>query len=112
MFPAQGKAMPPPDALDDPDYAAFAWARYRRLLKWMALVSALAAAGVIAILWRQIGPLPIHMMIATALGVGLSVMMAAALFGLIFLSSGTGHDEAVERSDLGQDAAIWREDRR
>jgi hypothetical protein len=28
-------------------------------------------------------------------------MMAAALMGLVFLSSGTGHDEAVDDRDLG-----------
>jgi hypothetical protein len=28
--------------------------------------------------------------------VGLSVMLGAALMGLVFLSSGSGHDESVE----------------
>jgi hypothetical protein len=37
------------------------------------------------------------------------VLLAAALMGLMFLSSGTGHDEAVERADLGEDAAAWRD---
>jgi hypothetical protein len=36
------------------------------------------------------------MVIATAAGVGLSVMLGAALMGLVFLSSGSGHDEAIE----------------
>lgn len=88
-----------PQGLDDPDYAAFAWARYRRVMTWMALVSALCAALAVYVLWRWSGPMPIHMIIATVLGVGLTVLMAAALMGLIFLSSGTGHDEAVERFD-------------
>lgn len=81
--------------LSDPDYAAFAWGRYRRLLGWMALA---AVAAVIVSLgglrWAR-GPLPIHMVIATALGVFLSVMMAAALMGLVFLSDGSGHDASV-----------------
>lgn len=88
---------PPRNGLDDPAYAAKAWARYRRLLRWMGLASAVCAGLAIWALWHWVGPLPIHMAIATALGVGLSVLMAAALMGLIFLSSGTGHDEAVER---------------
>ena len=33
---------------------------------------------------------------ATTAGVGLSVMLGAALMGLVFLSSGSGHDEAIE----------------
>jgi hypothetical protein len=32
--------------LDDPDYAAFAWRRYRRIMAWMTLAS--LAGGVIA----------------------------------------------------------------
>ena len=43
----------------------------------------------------------IHLFIATALGVGLAVLLMSALMGLVFLSSGTGHDESV--SD-GKDA--------
>ena len=111
MFRAQWEAMEkPPAGLDDPDYAAFAWRRYRRLLAWMGLVAVITAAGAVGILEWQVGPLPIHVAIATALGVGFTILMAAALMGLVFLSSGTGHDEDVERADLGQDAPIWRED--
>jgi len=99
MFHAIWEAMEPQNALDDPEYAAFAWARYRWLMRWMGLVSAVTAAIAVAVLWWYLGSLPIHMIVATALGVGLSVLMAAALMGLIFLSSGSGHDEAVDRFD-------------
>lgn len=110
MFRAQWEAMgQQPDGLDDPQYAAFAWGRYKRLLGWMALVSALCAGGAVGILWHSIGPLPIHMIIATALGVGLTILMAAALMGLVFLSSGTGHDEAVDRADLGEGPKVWKD---
>jgi hypothetical protein len=33
--------------------------------------------------------------IAAALGYGITVMLMAALLGLVFLSSGTGHDESI-----------------
>lgn len=99
----------PPTGLDDPAYAAHAWRRYRRLLGWMALVALACAAAAVAILWWWIGPLPIHAAIATALGVGFTILMGAALMGLVFLSSGTGHDEAVDQADLGEDAPIWRD---
>ena len=92
--------------LDDPAYAAFAWARYRRIMRWMTLAAAICAGAAVWALWRWIGPLPIHVAIATALGVGLSVLMAAALMGLIFLSSGSGHDEMVERVDDGWDERL------
>jgi hypothetical protein len=86
-----------PDPLTDPANAPHAWGRFKRILRWMTFVSALAGGIAVAVLWNLNGPLPIHMAIATFLGVGLSILMAAALMGLIFLSSGSGHDEAVDR---------------
>ena len=81
--------------LDNPIYAAFAWKRYRHLLFWMALASAAAAGLSLAVLTRIVGALPLHMAIATGLGVFFTVMLAAALMGLVFLSSGSGHDELI-----------------
>ncbi len=87
------------DPLSDPAYAPFAWRRFKRILRWMAAFSTACGAGAVAALWHLNGPLPIHMGIATFLGVALSILMAAALMGLIFLSSGSGHDEAVGTFD-------------
>ena len=87
--------MSDPD-LSDPEYAHFAWARYWRLMRWMALVALLCVGAALGILRIGFGgPLPIHMTIATILGIGLSVMLGAALMGLVFLSSGSGHDETI-----------------
>jgi hypothetical protein len=86
----------PATDLSDPDYAAFAWSRYRRLMAWMALASAAATVGGLAILWWVQGPLPLLFLAFTAGGIFLSVMLAAALMGLVFLSSGTGHDEQIQ----------------
>ena len=41
------------------------------------------------------GPMPIHMVIATIIGVWLTFMLGTGLMALVFLSSGTGHDEQV-----------------
>lgn len=81
--------------LSDPHYARFAWARYRRLMLWMTLFAAACVIAAILILQEIHGPIPIHMLIATILGIGLSVMLGAALMGLVFLSSGSGHDERI-----------------
>ena len=85
-----------PSPLDDPGNARFAWARYRRILRWMALVT----VGVIAMVWAYLyaifGLVSIHLYIASALGIGLTVMLTSALMGLVFLSSGTGHDESID----------------
>lgn len=85
-----------PAPLDDPRYAAFAWARYRRILGWMAAIAFVLAAGAVAILWWTLDEFTIHVALATFAGVFFTILMAAALMGLIFLSSGTGHDEVVE----------------
>ncbi len=87
-----------PQGLDDPEYAAFAWSRYRRMLKWNALAAVLATTG--ALLWLNSygGGLDIHMILATFIGVGMSVFVAGLLMGLIFLSSGTGHDEDADET--------------
>lgn len=88
-----------PAGLGDPDYARFAWSRFRSIMAWMTLVAAIAAAVSIVSLAWVLGPLPLITMMAVIGGVGGSVMMAGALMGLAFLSSGTGHDEDVERID-------------
>jgi hypothetical protein len=41
-------------------------------------------------------PMPIHMVIATTLGVWCTFMLGTGLMALLFLSSGTGHDEMIE----------------
>lgn len=90
----QRKAMQRP-GLDDPLHARFAWDRYRKLMSWMVLASAVTvAAGLIYLKW-SLGDVPLHMAIATILGLSVSVVLGGALMGLVFLSSGTGHDDHV-----------------
>ncbi len=89
--------------LDDPANSAHAWARYKRLMKWMGAFT-LAVVAVTLVLFYALGDdVPIHFFIATALGIGFMMMLTAALMGLVFLSSGTGHDQSV--SDLTDDQA-------
>jgi uncharacterized protein (DUF2062 family) len=85
----------PRNSLDDPRYAAFAWGRFKRILWWMAGVAALASAVAVAMMWWSLGELRLHVAIATVLGTFFTIMMTAALMGLMFLSSGSGHDQEV-----------------
>ncbi len=62
---------------------------------WMALGGASCVGAAIAFLRWWVGPMPIHMVIATILGVWLTFMLGTGLMALTFLSSGTGHDEQV-----------------
>jgi hypothetical protein len=82
--------------LDDPQTASYAWDRYRRLMRFMVLAALLAVVAGLSALYWMIGPIPLHMAIATAAGVFFSVLLGAALMSLVFLSNGTGHDAAVE----------------
>lgn len=82
--------------LEDPEKAAFAWDRYRRLMRFMFLLTTGTVIIALAILYKFNGMVSVHFYIATALGIGFAMLLMSALMGLVFLSSGTGHDESVE----------------
>lgn len=89
--------MPRHDPLPTPRHSALR--RFRRIMKAMALVSLLSAViAVVLVAWGSEG-FHIHMLIATGLGVGLSVFLATALMSLVFLSSSSGHDAQASRFD-------------
>lgn len=91
--------MTTPPGLDDPAYAAFAWARFRRILGWMAVLAAVFIGAAIVVLQHFYGPMGWVAILAVIGGAGGSIMLSAVLMGLIFLSSGSGHDESVDRRD-------------
>ncbi|WP_336966077.1 hypothetical protein [Sphingobium aquiterrae] len=82
--------------LDDPQIAATAWGRYRRLMAAMALGGIACVLAVLGMLWWHGSPLPLHMVIATSAGVWCTFMLGTGLMALAFLSSGTGHDESID----------------
>ena len=61
----------------------------------MAVVAAVAVLLSLIYLKSFGDPVPLHMMIATIAGVGLTVLLGTGLMGLVFLSSRSGHDEAA-----------------
>lgn len=85
--------------LENPELAAIAWGRYKRLMRNWALVTLVVCAGLIAYLAWEFGLPSIHLYIATVLGTAGFMMLTVALMALLFLSSGTGHDEAVDERD-------------
>ena len=92
---AQGGAMIPRSPLEDPRIAAFAWARFRRLMRLMLAITVAMVIGALVLLYRENGLVSIHLYIAAALGIGFAMLLMSALMGLVFLSHGTGHDDAV-----------------
>ncbi len=65
------------------------------MMKWMLLAAALTVLAALAWLKSSGEPMPIHMVIATIAGVGLSVLVGTGLMGLVFLSNSSGHDDAA-----------------
>lgn len=64
-------------------------------MAFMLGVSVLAVAGAVWALHRDGIVLHLHFLIAMGLGITLSLLLAGALMGLVFLSANSGHDDAV-----------------
>ena len=98
--------------LDDPHTAAHAWGRFRRLMRLMMLFTVGVVIVALVLVYRDAGLASAHMFIATALGVACSMLLMSALMGLVFLSSGTGHDESIDDQPEGSDQDSVGEDGR
>jgi hypothetical protein len=81
--------------LDDPETAAHAWGRFRRQLRLTAWLTAAIELAVLPLLYARYGLVSIHLYIGVGLALALGIFLMSALMGLVFLSSGTGHDAAV-----------------
>ena len=83
----------------DYEQAASAWARYRASMKWMALAA--LATVLLSLLYLKLSgaPLPLHLVVATIAGVGLTVLVGTGLMGLVFLSNRSGHDDDATYGD-------------
>ena len=69
----------------------------RRTMRRMALLALLAAIVAVVLVAKGSESPSIHVLLATAIGVGGTVLMGTALMTLTFFSSSSGHDaEAAE----------------
>lgn len=74
--------------------------RFIRVMRWGGLFSVTIAIMAVVLAARGESVPQIHILIATALGVGLSVLLGAALMTLIFLINSSGfHAEAADHKD-------------
>ena len=89
--------MPHPDPLPSPRRSMIR--RFWRIMRMMALLSILIAAIAVFLVARGDDSVHVHMLIATALGVGLTVLLGTGLMTLTFLSSKSGHDEQARYSN-------------
>jgi hypothetical protein len=98
------KAMAERSPFSDTATAAAAWARFRRIMRWMFLVTATTVVGALTVLYRQEGMVSPHFYIAVAIGMSFAMLLMSALMGLVFLSSSGGHDDdAAAPHDEDQD---------
>ena len=67
---------------------------FRRVMILIAVIAVLTVAGALWALSIN-GPLTVHMVIATILGVFFSVLLGCGLFAAAFFSDKSGHDQAV-----------------
>jgi multisubunit Na+/H+ antiporter MnhB subunit len=76
-----------------------AWRRYRQLMTWMATAAVVAVLLALIYLKSSGERVPLAVIIATIVGVGMSVLLGTALMGLVFLSNLAGHDEEAGGKD-------------
>jgi hypothetical protein len=83
--------MPRPDPLPSPRHSLMR--RFWRIFRLLALLSIVIAAIAVLLVARGDSRPHINLLIATALGVGMTVLLGTGLMTLVFLSSSSGHDE-------------------
>jgi hypothetical protein len=69
--------------------------RFWRIFRSLVLLSAVIAAIAVVLVTQGEGEIHASLIIATALGVGFTVLLGTSLMTLVFLSADSGHDEAA-----------------
>jgi hypothetical protein len=69
--------------------------RFWRIFRLLVLLSAVIAAIAVVLVTQGEGEIHASLIIATALGVGFTVLLGTSLMTLVFLSAESGHDEAA-----------------
>ena len=90
--------MPQPDPPPSPRPSMMQ--RFWRIFRLLALLSAVIAAIAVVLVTTGEGEIHASLIIATALGIGLTVLVGTSLMTLVFISSSSGHDEAASGSHI------------
>jgi len=69
--------------------------RFWRIFRLLAFLSISVAGIAVILVSRGDSSLHVNMLIATALGVGFTMLLGTSLMTLVFLSAESGHDEAA-----------------
>ena len=76
--------------------------RFWRIFRLLALLSVVVAAIAVVLVTMGAGEVHASLIVATALGVGLTVLLGSALMVLMFVSAESGHDDAASHH-IGED---------
>lgn len=87
--------MPVPDPIPSPPRSLIR--RFWRIFRLLLLLSLVVAAIAVLLVARGDSTPHINMLIATGLGVALTILLGSALMTLLFLSASSGHDEAANQ---------------
>lgn len=66
---------------------------FKRMIAWIIAAGVVMVAGALWYL-SLFGPLNVHIVVATSLGVFLSTLLGCGLFAAAFYSDKSGHDQA------------------
>jgi uncharacterized membrane protein YozB (DUF420 family) len=94
--------MPQPDPTPSPSHAILR--QFWRIFRLLALLSIVIAAIGVVLVTRGEGEIHASLIIATALGIGLTVLVGTGLMTLIFISNSSGHDEAAGKTRTDKDS--------
>ncbi len=79
-----------------------AWAEFRRMIGWIALIGVLMVAGALYYLSLYDALYP-SAILATIGGVFLSTLLGCGLFAAAFFSDKSGHDQSVTEATRHED---------
>ena len=85
--------MPHPDPVPSPRGSMRR--RFWRIFRLLVLLSAVIATIAVVLVTQGESEIHASLIIATALGVGFTVLLGTSLMTLVFLSADSGHDEAA-----------------
>jgi uncharacterized BrkB/YihY/UPF0761 family membrane protein len=85
--------MPIPDPVPSPRGSMKR--RFWRIFRLLILLSVVIAIIAVVLVTQGAGEIHASLIIATALGVGFTVLLGTSLMTLMFLSAESGHDEAA-----------------
>jgi hypothetical protein len=88
--------VPHPDPIPGPRPSTLQ--QFLKIFRLLALLSIVIAAVAVVLVVQGAGEVHASLIIATALGVGLTVLLGTGLMALMFISSDSGHDEQAART--------------